>query len=165
MKKKFQSRKCTLLTWSEWFWHWRRWKRSCPERKSSNCCKWSNWQEIFCKRLMITSVNDQKLLPGLYLPLATRFMPEILWVKEFEATLGAKCQSKGTSLQRGTTINSSFTWLRLLSNYGWKWLRFRILLNTTLITGYTALFNPQSLGVLNTYLISYFFLLISYFSL
>ena len=66
-------------------------------------------------------------------------MPEILWVKEFEATLGAKFQSKGTSLQRGTTINSSFTWLRLLSNYGWKGLRFRILLKTTLITGYTAL--------------------------
>ena len=71
------------------------------------------------------------------------------------SNVGAKFQSKGTSLQRGITINSSFTWLRLLSNYGWKWLRFRILLKTTLITGYTALFNPQSLGVLNAYLISY----------
>lgn len=72
------------------------------------------------------------------------------------SNVGAKFQSKGTSLQRGATImNSSFTWLRLLSNYGWKWLRFRILLKTTLITGYTALFNLQSLGVLNAYLISY----------
>ena len=151
MKKKFQSRKCTLLTWSEWFWHWRRWKRSYQERKLSNCCKCSNKHEIFWKR----SWTHLSMIKNCFLVYI--YLKPLGWCQKFvtkgvRSSVGAKFKSKDTSLQWQITIDSSFTyfWLRMAANYGCKLLKLRILLKIpqthflyTLIAGYYCFLQPS----------------------